>query len=70
MPDKVAKAQALAERLRDVTPWELGLIKRRIREWAETGDGYAKGYVTRFAYCNRRHNVPIVDAIARLIEWG
>lgn len=64
---KVKQAQALAEQLRDVSPGELELLKRRIHEWAD-GDDCAKGYVFRFAYTERCHNARIIDQMIRLLD--
>jgi len=64
----VQEAKRLAGQLHDVTAGELECIRRRIEEWAASGDAFAKGYVLRFAYTQRRHNAPIIDRIIELIE--
>lgn len=65
---RIGQAQVEAEHLHDVTPGEVRLIKQRISEWATHHDDFAKGYVLRFAYTERRHNAPIIDKIIKLIE--
>ena len=65
---RIGQAQAEADGLRDVTPSEIRQIKQRIADWATHHDNFAKGYVMRFAYTERKYNGPIIDRIIKLIE--